>query len=123
MLLMFNFTYDSETSKEEVMAGVDQVMDEISAGITQEMLDRAIVKMRSDLYDNLGGTFGLGRADLLCSFALFDDEPSRINTLEDEFRAITPEIVNKTITDYLRKTNRTILTVNPLLANNENPQS
>lgn len=122
MLIMFNFTYDSETSKEEVMAGVDEVMDEVSQGVTQEMLDRALVKMRSSLYDNLGGTFGLGRADLLCSFALFDDDPGRINSLEDEFKKITPEMVNKTVSEYLIKTNRTILTVNPLLANNENPK-
>ena len=83
------------------------------------MIDNAIVKMRSNLYDDLGGNFGFGRADLLCSFALFDDDPSRINTLEDEFKKVTPEIVKKTISEYLRKTNRTILVVNPLLANNE----
>lgn len=121
MLIMFNLTYDTDTTQEQIMAGVDEVIDQVSQGITQEMLDRALVKMRSNLYDNLGGTFGLGRADLLCSFALFDDDPSRINSLEDEFKKITPEVVNKTISEYLRKTNRTILTVNPLLANNENP--
>lgn len=119
MQLMFNLTYDSSTSKEQVVAAVDEVLEKLSKGVTQEMLDNAMVKMRSQLYDDLGGTFGLGRADLLCSFALFDDNPSRINTLEDEFKKVTPEIVNKTISEYLRKGNRTILTINPLLANNE----
>ncbi|WP_373056735.1 M16 family metallopeptidase [Zunongwangia sp. H14] len=120
MQLMFDITYDSETSKEEVVNAVDEVIQKLSQeGITQEMLNDALVKMRSQLYDELGGTFGLGRADLLSSFALFDDDPSRINELEEQFKEVTPEIMEKTISEYLRKTNRTILTVNPLLANNE----
>lgn len=120
MQIMFNFTYDNDTTKEEVMVAVDEVIAEVSEGITQEMIDNAIVKGRSALYDVIGGTFGLGRADLLCSFALFDDDPSRINSIEDEFDKVTPEIMNRTVSEYLRKTNRTTLTVNPLLANNEN---
>ena len=120
MQIMFNFTYDNETSKAQVMTAVDEVIAEVEKGITQKMIDDAIIKGRSALYDVIGGTFGLGRADLLCSFALFDDNPSRINEIEDEFAKVTPEIMNKTVSEYLRKTNRTTLTVNPLLANNEN---
>lgn len=117
MQFMFNFTYDNETTKEQVVTAVDEVMNNLK--ITPEMLDNAMVKMRSQLYDELGGTFGLGRADLLATFALFDDNPARINKLEEEFKKITPEIMNRTVTEYLRPTNRTILTVNPLLASNE----
>ena len=119
MQIMFNFTYDNETSKEQVVDAVDEVLVKLREGVTQEMLDNALVKMRSQLYDDLGGTFGLGRADLLATFALFDDKPSRINNLEEEFKKVTPEIMNRTVSEYLRDTNRTILTVNPLLANNE----
>lgn len=119
MQMMFNFTYDTETSKEQVVKAVDEVMADLREGVTQEMLDNAMVKMRSQLYDELGGTFGLGRADLLATFALFDDNPSRINNLEEEFEKVTPEIMNRTVSEYLRDSNRTILTVNPLLANNE----
>ncbi|MFC5045532.1 M16 family metallopeptidase [Aquimarina hainanensis] len=119
MLWMYNFTYDNETSKEQVLAAVEEVMTTINEGITQEMIDKALVKMRSSLYDDLGGFFGVGRADLLCSFALFDDDPYRINSIEGEFKKITPEVMNKTIKEYLRSSNRTILTVNPLLANNK----
>jgi predicted Zn-dependent peptidase len=119
MQIMYNFTYDNETSEAQVLEAIDSVMDQLAQGVTQEMLDKALVKMRSSLYDELGGQFGLGRADLLCSFALFDDDPARINSLEDEFKKVTPEVVNKTIAEYFRKTNRTVLTVNPLLADNE----
>jgi hypothetical protein len=96
-------------------------MDSLQHNVSQEMIDQALVKLRSGLYDNIGGTFGLGRADLLCSFALFDDDPGRINSLEEEFRKITPSQLRHTIEEYLRNTNRTILCVNPLLA--ENPKS
>lgn len=119
MQMMFDVTYDNETSKKQVMDAVDEVIDGLASKVNQEMIDNAIVKIRSQLYDDLGGTFGFGRADLLSSFALFDDDPARINTLEEEFKKVTPEIVKKTISEYLRKTNRTILVVNPLLANNE----
>ena len=119
MQIMFNFTYDNETSKKQVVDAVDEVLVKLREGVTREMLDNAMVKMRSQLYDELGGTFGLGRADLLATFALFDDNPKRINNLEEEFKKVSPEIMNRTVSEYLRDTNRTILTVNPLLANNE----
>lgn len=120
MQIMFNFTYDTETTKEQVVDAVDEVMEKLREGVTPEMLDNAMVKMRSQLYDELGGTFGLGRADLLAVFALFDDDPSWINNLEEEFKKVTPEIMDNTVSEYFRDSNRTILTVNPLLANNEN---
>jgi predicted Zn-dependent peptidase len=119
MLWMFDFTYDKETSQEDLLVAVDEVMEDLKNTISQELIDQAVVKLRSNLYDNIGGTFGLGRADLLCSFALFDNDPERINTLEEEFEDISPEQLLKTTEDYLRNTNRTILRLNPLLAENE----
>jgi predicted Zn-dependent peptidase len=119
MLWMYDLTYDKETSREEILNAIAEVMKGLKGKVSQDMIDKAIVKIRSQLYDDIGGTFGLGRADLLCSFALFDDRPERINELEDEFKKITPEIMNKTIDDYLVDTNRTILTINPLLASND----
>lgn len=122
MLWMYDLTYDDENSREDILISIDEVMTNLTGNISQETIDKAIIKIRSQLYDDIGGTFGLGRADLLCSFALFDDNPNRINTLEEEFKKITPEIVQKTINEYLNKSNRTILTVNPLLAKNEKIQ-
>ena len=55
------------------------------------------------------GFFGFGRADLLASFALFDNDPAKINQLEAELMKVTPELIQKTAQDYLRPTNRTIL--------------
>ena len=118
MLWMYDLTYDNETSRDQVMEAVEEVMGGLKDQLTQEMLDQAIVKIRSQLYDNVGQFFGFGRADLLASFALFDDDPERINTLEEEFRQIDLETVKRTIDEYLRPGNRTILVVNPLLADN-----
>ncbi|MCO5723658.1 M16 family metallopeptidase [Robiginitalea marina] len=119
MLWMYDLTYDNETSREDVLGAIEEVMSGLKESVDQEMLDLALVKIRSRLYDDVGGFFGLGRADLLCSFALFDDDPSRINSLEEEFRKVDVETVKRTIDEYLRPTNRTILVVNPLLANNQ----
>ena len=112
---MFNLTHDNDVKADEIISSVDQILASLEEnGVTQEMLDNAMVKMRSQLYDNVGAFFGMGRADLLCSFALFDDNPERINMIEEEFKKVTPEIISKTIKEYLRASNRTILTINPL---------
>jgi predicted Zn-dependent peptidase len=54
---------------------------------------------------------GFGRANLLASFALFDGDPGRINRLEAEFAKVTPELIQRTAQEYLRPTNRTVVTV------------
>jgi len=51
--------------------------------------------------------------NLLASFALFEDNPAKINDLENEFNKVTPELVKKTAKEYLRSTNRTILIIDP----------
>lgn len=115
MQWMFNLTHDSDVTSDEIIAAVDEVIADLQTnGVSDEMMDNALIQGRSLLYDAVGTSFGFGRADLLCSFALFDDDPARINTLEGEFRKVTPEIMQKTIVEYLRPTNRTILTLNPL---------
>jgi predicted Zn-dependent peptidase len=110
MLWMASLIHDPSTKTADIMKTVDEVVEEArTKPIDKATLDRAIIKLRSDLYENIGGFFGFGRADLLASFALFDDNPARINTLEDEFKKITPQLVMKTAQEYLRPTNRTVL--------------
>ena len=116
MLWMANLIYDDQVSSDSILQQVDEAVAELNS-ITEEELDLAIVKMRSSLYDNLGQLYGFGTADLLASFALFDDNPARINTLEDEFRKITPSVLKRTAEEYLRPTNRTILIIDPKAPN------
>ncbi|HMB89950.1 MAG TPA: pitrilysin family protein [Rhodothermales bacterium] len=117
MLWTVSLFHDSNVPADSIMAAANAAIEQVrTEPVDQETLDRAIVKLRSNLYDSMGGFFGFGRADLLASFALFDDDPSRINDLEAEFKKVTPELLMKTAQEYLRPTNRTVLTVEP-----ENP--
>jgi zinc protease len=116
MVWMADLIYDANVSPDSILGQVDRSVSELN-NITQEDLDMAVVKIRSSLYDNLGGFYGVGRADLLACFALFDDDPSRINTLEDEFKKVTPQIIKRTAEEYLRPTNRTILIIDPKAVN------
>jgi predicted Zn-dependent peptidase len=114
MLWDGSLIYDNNVSADSIIAVVDREIKKLETqGINQQMLDLAMVKMRSSLYDQISQLYGFGKADLLASFALFDNDPNRINKLESEFKKVTPELMQKTIREYLRPTNRTILTVNP----------
>jgi predicted Zn-dependent peptidase len=115
MLWMGDLVYDPTVQADSVVRVLDQEINQLATkGIDQATLDLAMVKIRSALYDQVSGSDNFGRADLLASFALFDNDPSRINRLESEFRNVTPELMQKTIREFLRPTNRTIITVNPL---------
>jgi zinc protease len=114
MLLMANLTYDPTTKTETVIEAIDTVVEPLrNKPVDQKSLDRARVKLRSSLYDTMGQFGGFGLMDLLASFALFDDDPARVNTLVSQFEKVTPEEVQKTAQEYLRPTNRTIVTLEP----------
>jgi predicted Zn-dependent peptidase len=107
--------HDNTVTADSIIAVLDREIKKLETnGIDQALLDLALVKMRSSFYDQINQLYGFGKADLLASFALFDNNPARINTLETEFRKVTPELMQKTLREYLRPTNRTILTINPL---------
>ncbi|WP_233454876.1 M16 family metallopeptidase [Hymenobacter negativus] len=115
MLWMGSLIYDPTVQADSVVRVLDQEVGKLAKnGIDQPTLDLAMVKIRSAFYDQMSGSTNFGRADLLAVFALFDNDPARINRLEAEFRKVTPELMQKTIREYLRPGNRTILTVNPL---------
>jgi zinc protease len=106
--------HDANVSADSILAAIDEVVEPLrTRPIDAATLEVALVKSRSRLYNSIEMFSGFGRADLLASFALFDDDPSRINRIEDEFRKVTPELVLKTAQEYLRPTNRTILTIEP----------
>jgi predicted Zn-dependent peptidase len=110
MLWMAYLFHDDNVKPGDILAAMDTVIEPLrTKPIDQKSLDRALVKLRSSLYDDLGSVNGFGTADLLSSFALFDDNPARINSLESEFRKVTPDLIRKTAEEYLRSTNRTVL--------------
>lgn len=114
MLFMANLTYDASTSSDTIVQAVDGVLEPLrTKPIDQKTLDRAMVKLRSGLYDTVGDQGGFGLVDLLASMALFDDNPARVNLLVSEFQKVTPALLQKTAQEYLRPTNRTILLLQP----------
>ncbi|MGZ5473383.1 MAG: M16 family metallopeptidase [Thermoanaerobaculia bacterium] len=106
--------HDNDKTANEILSAVDaQIAKLQTQPVDEETLRRARVKMRSALYDELESFFGFGRADLLASFALFHDDPQKINRIEAEFAKVTPELIQRTAQEYLRPTNRTVLTIVP----------
>ncbi|HWY70696.1 MAG TPA: pitrilysin family protein [Terriglobales bacterium] len=119
MLWMLDLYHDSNVKDDDILSAIDSVIEPIrTKPVDQKTLDRALVKMRSAFYDEVSQFNGFGRADLLASFALFDDNPQRVNDIEAQFRKVTPALIQKTAQEYLRSTNRTILTIEPKAAEN-----
>jgi zinc protease len=114
MLWTVSLIHDPAVSREQILAASDSVIDQLqSKPVDPKLLERNLTKLRSSLYDTMTQFAGFGRADLLASFALFDDDPARINSLEENFRKVTPDLIQKTAAEYLRKTNRTVLVLEP----------
>lgn len=113
MLFSVDLIHDDKFTPQQILASADAVIASVQdKPVDQKMIDRAIVKLRSGLYDTMTQFGGFGRADLLASFALFDDKPENINQIEANFRKVTPAMIQKTAREYLRKTNRTIVILN-----------
>jgi predicted Zn-dependent peptidase len=114
MLWTASLFHDAGVKPEQILAAVDAVVDGLqSKAVDPSLLQRSVTKMRSGLYDTLSQFGGFGRADLMASYALFDDDPFRIDSLEAEFRQVTPQLLQRTAREYLRKTNRTVLLIEP----------
>ena len=114
MLWTASLIHDPGVSSGQILAAADTVIDPLqSKPVDQKLLERSLTKLRSSLYSTMTQFSGFGRADLLASFALFDDDPARINSLEANFRKVTPELIQETAANYLRKTNRTVLIIEP----------
>ncbi len=120
MLFIADVLYDPSTKPDDILSAIDGVVEPLrTKPVDQKTLDRALVKARSDLYDTFGTQGGFGLMDILASFALFDDDPGKVNTLASQLEKVTPELLQKTAAEYLRPENRTVLVVEPKAASAE----
>ena len=108
------FRHKSQYSSEEALAMFDSVIREIQeGGVSQEELEQLKVKRRSEYYESLesGGPYmpKYGLMHLLACFTLFDDEPRLVNTILDEFLAVTQDEVLSAARAQLRNENRAIV--------------
>ncbi|MGH7623120.1 MAG: M16 family metallopeptidase [Gemmatimonadaceae bacterium] len=109
MLWEIQAFYDADKKGDDLLAAFDAAIEPLrTTPVDQATLDRALVKMRSSLYSEMEQFAGFGRANLLASFALFDNDPDRINQLERGFAQVTPAMLQHTAQEYLRPTNRTV---------------
>ncbi len=109
MLWTFSFTHDAGISSANITEDVNDVIEDVrTRPVSEAELARARTKLRSSLYSTIDSPGHLGLVDALAVFALFDDDPGKVNHLEEGFDKVTPELMLKTAQDYLRPTNRSI---------------
>ncbi len=114
MLWTTSLIHDASAKPEQILSATDGVIqDLVSKPVDKKLLDRSVTKMRSYLYDSMTQFGGFGRANLMACFALFDDDPAKINSLDGNFRKVTPELIQRTARAYLKPTNRTVLIIEP----------
>jgi predicted Zn-dependent peptidase len=108
MLLASRTTYKAGHTGDEILKEVDDVIGDIQQnGVTPKELRDAKVRFRANFYDQLESTFG--KANLLASFALFRDDPARINRILDQYGAVTAEQIQSAAKKYLVASNRTAI--------------
>jgi zinc protease len=116
MLYTMRVDYFNDKTADQIMASIESVLDDVRKnGITAAELAQAKTTMRSNFLDDMeaGGMPLFGRANLLGVFALFDDNPGRINTILGELDKVTLEDVKAAAAKWLVPTNRTSIDSRP----------
>ncbi len=116
MLYTMRVDYLNDKSAEQVLAAIEGVLAEVrDKGITAAELQQAKTTIRSGFLDDLegGGMPRFGRANLLAAFALFDDDPGRINTILAELEKVTVADVKAAAGRWLVPANRTSIDSRP----------
>ena len=116
MLFTVRVDYRPDTTADKVIAAVDEVLADVrTRGITAAELASAKRALRSAFFEDLegGGLPRFGRANLLAAFALFDDDPGRINTILASLDAVTLDDVKAAAGRWFVATNRTAIDSRP----------
>jgi zinc protease len=106
--------HDRQTSDTVILRAIDATIADLDAKpIGRAELERARTKIRSAFYDLAGSSTRFGLTDVLGCFALFDDDPTRINRVDAEFRNVTAADLARVAHEYLRPAQRTVLSLQP----------
>ena len=104
--------HDAKVSPDSIVAAMDTQIERLRAApVDAETLQRAITKAIAQYYVEMDVGRGDGRTDLLGQFALFDDDPRLVDHFESMLRRVTPADVQRVAREYLRPTNRVVLTL------------
>ena len=116
MLYTMRVDYLNDKTADQVLAAIESVLDDVRKnGITAADLAQSKTTIRSSFFDEMesGGMPLFGRANLLAAFALFDDDPGRINTILGEIDKVTLDDVKAAAAKWLVPTNRTMFDSRP----------
>jgi zinc protease len=116
MLFTLRVDYLNDKAASQVLDAIESVLADVrSQGITEVELAQAKTAMRSAFLEELEGGFmpHFGRANLLAAFALFDNDPGRINTILDSIDKVTVADVKAAASRWLVPTNQTSIDSRP----------
>jgi zinc protease len=116
MLYTMRVDYMNDKSADQVLNAIETVLAEVrEKGITEPELKQAKTSLRSGFLENIEGGFmpRFGRANLLAAFALFDDDPKRINAILDELDKVTVQDVKAAAARWFVPANRTSIDSRP----------
>jgi predicted Zn-dependent peptidase len=119
MLYTFRVDYRPHLQGADILKVVDEVIGAIQQkGITEDELKQVKVNFKSSFFETLegGGIPLFGRSDLLAAFALYDDDPNRINTILGDLEKVTTADVQAAAKKYLAPGNRTSIDRRPAAA-------
>jgi predicted Zn-dependent peptidase len=116
MLFTMRVDYMNDKNGDQVLDAIESVLGEVrEKGITTEELAEAKTALRSAFLEEMeGGAMPrFGRANLLAAFALFEDNPGRVNAILDELEKVTVDDVKAAAGRWLVPANRTSLDSRP----------
>jgi len=91
------------------------IYEEIERVKTEPVADweiqKGLMTMRRARAQQLQGT--IPRAIVLGQYAVYYDDPNLINEIEDKFRRVTKDDIQRVARTYFRETNRTVITTTP----------
>ncbi|HJY87329.1 MAG TPA: pitrilysin family protein [Candidatus Acidoferrales bacterium] len=120
VLTVTRILYKPEFTAEQTLAEFDRVIADVKEkGVPGEEIEQVKVKFRSNYYSQLEGGHGgylprYGLMHYLACFTLFDQDPQLVNTVLDEFLAVTPAEVQAVAQKYLLPRNRAIVIRRPV---------
>ena len=117
MLFTLRVDYLNDKTADQVLGAIERVLAEIrEKGISEAELAQAKTALRSAFLEELeGGAMPrFGRANLLAAFALFDDDPGRINTILEELEKVTVDDVKAAAGRWLVTSNQTSIDSRPV---------
>jgi predicted Zn-dependent peptidase len=116
MLFTLRVDYLNDKNATQVLDAIESVIAEVrEKGISEAELKQAKTALRSSFLEELEGGMmpRFGRANLLAAFALFDNDPRRVNSILEELDKVTVDDVKAAAGRWFVKANQTSIDSRP----------